>query len=717
MPRNSQGLYTLPAGNPVVAGTLIEADWANPTLADIAQAITDSLPRNGTAPMTGPLILNGAAPVSPKTAVSKAYVDQFLSYASGMPVGFVAAYAADSAPGGWLLCDGSAVSRTTYAALFALIGTTYGAGDSSTTFNLPDLRGDFVRGRPDGRTVGSKQAGSFASHIHPVVDPGHTHLATQAAHTHGVNDNGHVHGVNDPGHSHVYQETGVNAGAQVVAGSGFVNASANTNAAQTGIQVANAITSISLLSQQPAVTVAAANTGETIGAAGGTETVPQNTALDYYIKAVQDAVGPTAITGLTSSDEQMIGINNTNPVSPELLIHANIAFGIPKLGQDGKIAIAQMPAGAMTLLGVFDASGGNNPSQAYPAMTFHTGDSYIVGVAGTITVINASTNLPASVAVQIGWQLFYITGSPTSTTGWYYTEPSVSGVTASQVAFIPTAGVSATDVQAAVAEVAGDVTALAATVPTTASQIANVPAGGIAATTVQAALNELDSEKATATLTTPRTGTTGQSRIPAGTTAQRASGVLGDFRYNSDNATFEGFGNSGWGNVGGAAASNAIPLANGAASAGVSANASRNDHVHPFASGQVIQEVVATDPGGSTTNVVATQVTATPVAFTPKSNNSKIIVECSGYSYSGTTAFANLQLSQITPSGVNISGVVSIGQIAPASQIAGGTVVRGVINNASLAVRTFVMYLWNSAAPGFAAGFVDQVWSIREIQN
>jgi microcystin-dependent protein len=57
------------------------------------------------------------------------------------PTGVIMAYGAAAAPTGWLLCDASAVSRTTYADLFAIIGTTYGVGDGSTTFNLPDLRG------------------------------------------------------------------------------------------------------------------------------------------------------------------------------------------------------------------------------------------------------------------------------------------------------------------------------------------------------------------------------------------------------------------------------------------------------------------------------------------------------------------------------------------------------------------------------------------------
>ena len=80
--------------------------------------------------------------------------------------GIVGYTAASSPPAGWLKRNGAAVSRTTYAALFAAIGTTYGAGDGSTTFNLPEGRGDFDRGWDDGRGVdagrvlGSFQAGS-----------------------------------------------------------------------------------------------------------------------------------------------------------------------------------------------------------------------------------------------------------------------------------------------------------------------------------------------------------------------------------------------------------------------------------------------------------------------------------------------------------------------------------------------------------------------------
>ncbi len=72
-----------------------------------------------------------------------------------MPVGCVIPFAGAAAPTGWLLCQGQAVSRTTYAQLFSVIGTTYGSGDGSTTFNLPDMRGRVAVGS-DANSLGSQ---------------------------------------------------------------------------------------------------------------------------------------------------------------------------------------------------------------------------------------------------------------------------------------------------------------------------------------------------------------------------------------------------------------------------------------------------------------------------------------------------------------------------------------------------------------------------------
>ena len=103
-----------------------------------------------------------------------------------MPVGSIISFGGTIAPTGWLLCDGAAVSRTTYSDLFAVIGTNFGYGDNSTTFNIPDLRGRFLRGQdgnigrdPDrasrtamntggntGDAVGSIQADAMQGHRH-----------------------------------------------------------------------------------------------------------------------------------------------------------------------------------------------------------------------------------------------------------------------------------------------------------------------------------------------------------------------------------------------------------------------------------------------------------------------------------------------------------------------------------------------------------------------
>jgi microcystin-dependent protein len=95
-----------------------------------------------------------------------------------LPAGAVMPFAMNSAPAGWLAADGTAVSRSTYATLFAAISTAHGVGDGSTTFNLPDLRGIFVRGSGEqtisgtsySGTFSEKQQDAFKSHTHAVGD-------------------------------------------------------------------------------------------------------------------------------------------------------------------------------------------------------------------------------------------------------------------------------------------------------------------------------------------------------------------------------------------------------------------------------------------------------------------------------------------------------------------------------------------------------------------
>lgn len=146
--------------------------------------------------------------------------DRFIARQSGawvglIPAGVISSYGGSNAPVGWLLCDGTAVSRTTYADLFATLGTVYGVGDGSTTFNLPNLQDRFPLGKGStfttlGATGGSatstavhthdlaNHTHSLASHTHNLASHSHTHT-----HQHTLTDNGHNHGTGiDGSHTH-----------------------------------------------------------------------------------------------------------------------------------------------------------------------------------------------------------------------------------------------------------------------------------------------------------------------------------------------------------------------------------------------------------------------------------------------------------------------------------------------------------------------------------
>ena len=97
-----------------------------------------------------------------------------------LPAGAVMPFAMNSAPVGWLAADGSNVSRSTYAALFSAIGTTYGVGDGSTTFALPDLRGIFVRGSGSQTIDGTTYNKTFAAKERDAIQA-HTHSSAAAA--------------------------------------------------------------------------------------------------------------------------------------------------------------------------------------------------------------------------------------------------------------------------------------------------------------------------------------------------------------------------------------------------------------------------------------------------------------------------------------------------------------------------------------------------------
>lgn len=165
-----------------------------------------------------------------------------------VPVGAVNMWVTGTAPSGWLLCQGQAVSRSTYSALFSVLGTTYGAGDTSTTFNLPDLRGRVPMGAGTGRNV-ADNANLTARTLGTKVSDAETHTLTSAeipAHSHPNTVSGtfaaatHYHGVNSNftasyflGNGFYYTE-----GSTVVA-NGTTNTGPNDNTASVSISNAN----------------------------------------------------------------------------------------------------------------------------------------------------------------------------------------------------------------------------------------------------------------------------------------------------------------------------------------------------------------------------------------------------------------------------------------------------------------------------------------------
>ena len=176
---------------------------------------------------------------------------------AGVPSGSVFCMAVATVPSGYLECNGAAVSRTTYAALFAIIGTAYGTGNGSSTFNLPDLRGEFVRGFDNGRgvdngrSIASSQSSQFGQHNHNVS-------ASSSS------------SVTDPGHKHTMN---FNLGNIISSGGAFGMKDSGTadrmNTATTGISVSTT-TSISQ-----------SNRG---GTSNSSETRPRSIAMMYIIK-------------------------------------------------------------------------------------------------------------------------------------------------------------------------------------------------------------------------------------------------------------------------------------------------------------------------------------------------------------------------------------------------------------------------------------------------
>lgn len=141
-----------------------------------------------------------------------------------IPPGSVTAFAGSSAPAGWQLCYGQALSRSEYAGLFAVIGTTYGSGDGSTTFNVPDLRGRVAAGKDD-------MGGTAASRLtNTVLSASNTLGATGGTQTHTLST------TEIPAHAHQIQRSNSAASSVAADATAHYRIQANTGASITDTQ-------------------------------------------------------------------------------------------------------------------------------------------------------------------------------------------------------------------------------------------------------------------------------------------------------------------------------------------------------------------------------------------------------------------------------------------------------------------------------------------------
>lgn len=240
------------------------------------------------------------------------------------PVGAITAFGGATAPTGWALCDGSQLNRLTYQSLFNIVGTTYGAGDGSTTFNVPDLRQKFPLGKAasgTGASLGS--TGGAIDHDHTIA--GHTHDAGTLAgssHTHAAGTlAGPSHTHTGPSHSHSISASGTHTHAKGTLATSAT--SANDNADQNFDGFASSF-STNIHTHTITGSTAADGNHDHTGSTGSAGT--GNTGAGGTGSVTGSTAGATVtITGSTGSASGTSGTNNPPFLAINYIIYTGVA--------------------------------------------------------------------------------------------------------------------------------------------------------------------------------------------------------------------------------------------------------------------------------------------------------------------------------------------------------------------------------------------------------
>lgn len=418
----------------VNASSVLEIESTNKGLLFPRVGLTSTASPNPLASFVeGMTVYNTATAGTGTTAVSPGLYfsdgTKWLAVGAGLAIdqslGSISAFPFSAVPSTYLVCDGSAVSRITYAALFSKIGITYGAGDGSTTFNLPDLRGEFIRGWDNGRGIdagrvlGSSQTNATALPTSSFI------VSTAGVHTHTVDpastattsDGSHTHSVDPPitttttngDHSHTYtlpQSVGDNDRGTL--SSNFsIDTPVTGNTGLSGAHVhfvdigafnSGAAGSHNHTVDIPSTTSSSTGNHNHTLSGGDTETRPRNVAMVFAIKALESVLVPsstsTAITAAAAANEPWFKVGTGTGATSntdDVYLNGNVGIGTTTPG-----ARLEVSSGTAAVSGLRFS---NINSSTTPIASGYS--TLGVNASGDVVVVNGANTVQSGDVLQV----------------------------------------------------------------------------------------------------------------------------------------------------------------------------------------------------------------------------------------------------------------------------------------------------------------------------